>query len=499
MAEPFLWITIVGGIVAFLTGCGVGMNDLANAFGTTYGARILTLKQIILLAAICEFAGAILLGAEVTSTISKGIADPMVFDPEPYVLMYGMLCALGAAFSWLLLATLVSLPISSTHSIAGGIIGFALVYGGGDAVRWAATKKDFPFVSGVAPIVASWFISPALSGAAAALVYGLISLFVLRPANSVQRAMYAVPVVVSLTFFLESFFVLFKGAKSRLRWPVEQALWVAAVIGACTGLVSILFIPLLRRRVRLMTEQAERAAGEAQLEAAKNEAATDAPPSDAKTGSKPEGPITGAVMLNAESGAGSDRQETSEEPEGHSHGFNVQLYDNRAEFVFRYLQVFTAICASFAHGASDVSNAVGPFSAIYSIYVNKKVLKKSETPIWILCLGGAGIVVGLATLGVKIMQLLGREITKITPSRGFSAELAAALVVSFASGYGVPVSSTHCITGAVIAISMVDVGFRKVRWLIVAKLYAGWIMTLFITGTISAVFFAQGIYAPSRV
>ncbi|RNF01536.1 solute carrier family 20 (sodium-dependent phosphate transporter), partial [Trypanosoma rangeli] len=108
MTNQYLWIAIVGGIVAFLTGCGVGMNDLANAFGTTYGSRVLTLKQIIVLASVCELAGAVSLGGEVTSTISGGIADASQFAGEPYVLMYGMLCALGAAFLWLLLATILT-------------------------------------------------------------------------------------------------------------------------------------------------------------------------------------------------------------------------------------------------------------------------------------------------------------------------------------------------------------------------------------------------------
>lgn len=153
------------------------MNDLANAFGTTYGARVLTLKQIVVLAAICEFAGAVSLGAEVTATISGGIADPQRFVHEPYLLMYGMLCALGAAFAWLVLATALTLSVSSTHSVAGGIMGFALVYGGGNGVSWAKRSDEFPFVTGFVPIVVSWFISPLLTGIASAIVYGLISFF----------------------------------------------------------------------------------------------------------------------------------------------------------------------------------------------------------------------------------------------------------------------------------------------------------------------------------
>ncbi|ORC89089.1 phosphate-repressible phosphate permease [Trypanosoma theileri] len=528
MVNPYLWIAIVGGILAFLTGCGVGMNDLANAFGTTYGARILTLPQIVVVAAVCEFAGAVSLGAAVTSTISGGIADPSMFANEPYILMYGMLCALGAAFAWLVLATILSLPVSSTHSIAGGIMGFALVYGGGGAVSWAKKQDDFPFVAGFVPIVVSWFISPLFTGIAAAIIYGLVRFLVMRPANSVQRAVYSIPIIVAVAFFLESFFVLFKGAKERLHWDVNKAAWVAAIIGGGTGLISIAFIPLVRRRVRIMTEKAARQAEEqgASPEEVERElvegeehspasaaaaasaedcnagnrhadgtddvaAANPAVPDDASA-KKSNEPLTGAVVGDTESSGNGSHRGGEDLPK-----FDVQIYDSRAELVFRYLQVFTAICASFAHGASDVSKAVGPFATIYSVYQNKSVVPKVDIPIWILCLGGAGLVVGLATFGLRIMKLLGERVTKITPSRGCCAELSTALVVSFASGYGVPISSTHCITGAVIGISMMDVGFWNVRWIIIAKLYAGWIMTVVITGSLSAVFFAQGIYAPS--
>uniref|UniRef100_A0A0A9YWL0 Phosphate-repressible phosphate permease n=1 Tax=Lygus hesperus TaxID=30085 RepID=A0A0A9YWL0_LYGHE len=128
---------------------------------------------------------------------------------------------------------------------------------------------------------------------------------------------------------------------------------------------------------------------------------------------------------------------------------------------------------SLAHGANDVSNAVGPFSAIYGIYANGKVDATASVPLWVLCLGGSGIVVGLATYGVNIMRLLGEKLAVITPARGFSAELSTALVVSFATIYGIPISSTHCITGAVIGISIMDVGIAHVRWRMIARMYVG--------------------------
>eukprot|EP00796_Vickermania_ingenoplastis_P012992 gene12992-8839_t len=493
MVHPYLWIAIVGGFVAFLTGAGVGMNDLSNAFGTTYGAKILTLLQIVILASICEFAGSVSLGGSVTSTISGGIADSEAFAQEPYVLMYGMLCALGAAFVWLAVATWLILPVSSTHSICGGVIGFGIVYGGPNGIFWAKKKDEFPFVDGVVPIVASWFISPVLTGAVAASMYTIIRKFVLQPANSKQRALYSLPVVVCIAFFFESFFVLYKGAKSRLHWSVGKAAWVAVIIAVGAGIVTAALLPLLKRHIdkREAAEEVRRNEEPAHPDAVEPEGIARELNNDPV---RKEGETTGAVVNPNVSDSDSDAEEGEAVPQPHQ----AAIYSKSTESIYRYLQVFTAICASFAHGASDVSNAVGPFAAIFNIYQNGKVSAQAETPIWILCLGGAGLVVGLATFGVRLMSLMGEKITLITPSRGFAAELSGALVVSFASGYGIPVSSTHCITGAVVAISMIDLGFTNVKWMMVLKMYCGWVGTLIVTGLVSATFFAQGIYSPSR-
>lgn len=490
----YLWIVIVGGFVAFLTGAGVGMNDLSNAFGTTYGAKILTLLQIVILASICEFGGAVALGGSVTSTISGGIADSSAFVDEPYILMYGMLCALGSAFLWLAVATWLVLPVSSTHSICGGVMGFGLVYGGPGGIYWAKKKSEFPFVDGAVPIVLSWFISPVLTGAVAAGMYALIRVLVLKPANSKQRALLSLPVVVGCAFFFESFFVLFKGAKHRLHWSVGKAAWVAALIAVGAAGISAALIPFLKRYVE-KKEAAEEARRMEEPVQPDNEGTASTAGREASAPAIPakEGETTGAVVQEAVAAASeSDSESEDDAPHG-----GAEIYNNSTESIYRYLQVFTAVCASFAHGASDVSNAVGPFAAIYNIYVSGKVSTTSSTPIWILCLGGAGLVIGLATFGVRLMSLMGEKITLITPSRGFAAELSAALVVSFASGYGIPVSSTHCITGAVVAISIIDLGFRHVKWMMVLKMYCGWVGTLFVTGLVSATFFAQGIYSPS--
>ncbi|CAD2220795.1 Phosphate transporter family, putative [Angomonas deanei] len=509
MIQPYLWIVIVGGIVAFLVGAGVGMNDLANAFGTTYGAKILNLWQICILASICEFGGSISLGGAVTSTISGGIADTKNFETEPYLFMYGMLCASCAAFAWLAVATVFVLPVSSTHSVVGGVIGFGLVHGGAKGVKWAPRKDSFPFVGGVVPVIASWFISPTLTGAVAALIYSLIRFLVMRPKNCVNRATYCLPIIVLVAFFLEGFFIMYKGAGKKLKWSIGKALWVAVIIGAGAAALSVAFIPLLRRRIRkLQAREAEAAETKSRepdtVASNEEEIVLDAEPFNddkvMKEGEKRS--ATGTVVQEddtEERDATSNSSKTSvvveEEEYDAEFRAGIERYNKYAEYVFRFLQVFTAICASFAHGASDVSNAVGPFAAIYHIYQNKN-LKFGDTEIWILCIGGAGLVVGLSTFGIRLMRLLGEKITLITPCRGFSAELAAAMVVSFASAFGIPVSSTHCITGGVLAISICDVGFLNIKWMMVLKLYIGWIGTLIITAVASAAMYSQGVYAP---
>jgi sodium-dependent phosphate transporter len=172
-------------------------------------------------------------------------------------------------------------------------------------------------------------------------------------------------------------------------------------------------------------------------------------------------------------------------------------YDPKVEYTFKYLQIFTSICTSFAHGANDVSNAVGPLAAIWYIYQNGTVSSKIEVPIWVLALGGSGIVVGLAVYGKKIMEVIGEKITFISPSRGFCAELATALVVSFASKYGFPISSTQCITGAVVGISLCDSTFKDMNWRIIGRIFLSWIATILVTACLSAAIFAQGVYSPN--
>jgi len=468
----YTWILVAGAINSFLDACGIGSNDLANSFGTTYGSKVLTVTQIIILASIFELSGALLLGSPVTNTLAGSISNVTFFKAQPYVLMYGMLCALAGSSTWLFTATYLGLPVSTTHSIVGGIMGFSLVYKGADGVVWMKSIPDFPYVAGVVPIVISWVTSPIITAALSALFYSSIRYFIFNSTNSVERSIYFLPPVVFGTVFIESFFILSKGAGSKLTWEVSTTSWVSICVATAASLISAAAIPFLKKKVLALEDAVPVVVTDTSIVPV----ADDAVKEDSATATAIT-PISETALVPVKASA--------------------TEHDPRVEYTFRYLQIFTSVCTSFAHGANDVSNAVGPLAAIWYIYQNDAVASKIEVPIWILCLGGAGIVVGLSTYGVKIMEVLGKDITYISPSRGFAAELATALTVSFASKYGLPISSTQCITGGVIGISLCDYNLKDINWKIIGKIFLSWVFTMIITGGISATIFAQGIYSPN--
>lgn len=473
----YTWIVAVGGVSAFAMAWGIGANDLANAFGTAYGAGVLTLKQIVLVASVCEFGGALLLGREVTQTIGSSVVNVASFSAAPYVFMYGMLCALVASTSWVAAATYWELPVSTTHSIIGGVIGFGMTYAGPSAITWFAPKDEFPYMKGVVPIVVSWFTSPILAMLASMAVFWATRTVILRHEQSLERAYKLLPGIVAFTFWANAFFVIAKGAKSEIKWPIGQVAWVATCIAGGTGLTSRALMPLLKRRVDQDYNNALEGGGPTRVmpvgekEAAKEAAAADSPSSHNAHDTHDD--VVQAIHTGTE------------------------VFDVKTERCFNYVQVFTSICASFAHGANDVANSVGPFAAIWSIYQSGQASSTiADVPTWVIAMGGGGIVVGLSTYGTSILKVLGVKMTKLTPSRGYAAELATAIVVMLASSYGLPISTTHCITGAVIGVGLVE-GPKQINWSLAARAFSGWVLTLVVTAVLTSALFAQGVYAPS--
>ena len=413
-------LLIMACFFGFFMAWGVGANDVANAMGTSVGARAITIKQAIIIAMVFEFTGAWLAGGEVTSTIRSSIIDieSAGFDDRPELLIFGMLSSLLAAGIWLVVASKYGWPVSTTHSIIGAIIGFAVVGISADSVMWGQVLE----------IVASWIISPVFSGAIAFILFLSVEKLVLSREDPLKYAKKFVPYYMFLVGFVIAMVTLVKGLSHvGLEVTFSQSAFLALAFALLTVIIGI----FLLRRLRL-------------------------PDSDQPT----------AQMQSVER-------------------------------VFGVLMIFTACSMAFAHGSNDVANAIGPLAAINSVIANNGAFEaESALPVWILLLGGFGIVTGLAMWGHRVIRTIGKNITELTPSRGFAAEIAAATTVVIASGTGIPVSTTHTLVGAVLGVGLAR-GMSALNFGVVGRIFLSWIVTLPAGAILSIVFFFifKGIFS----
>ena len=247
----YLWIVIVGGAFAFFAAGGIGANDAANAFATSVGSKALTIKQAVVLAAIFETGGAVLMGSHVTNTIRKGIADYKCFEDDPYLLMYGCMWVIFSVGCWLFLASYLEMPVSTTHSCVGGMIGMAIALKGTDCVIWYKPITTFPYVGGVSGIILSWFISPLFSAIFAAGLFYILRIFVLRHEFETKRINWTYPLLIGTTMTINTFFIIYKGAKGLGldKTPVGVAIGTAFGVGAFSAIVTIPFVPRIKNFV----------------------------------------------------------------------------------------------------------------------------------------------------------------------------------------------------------------------------------------------------------
>ncbi|CAM9108492.1 unnamed protein product [Ectocarpus sp. 6 AP-2014] len=491
-SDQWLWIVVVGAFGSFLAAFGIGANDVANAFATSVGARAVTLKQAIVLAGIFEFLGALLLGTHVTKAVRENIVDVECFLDNPGILMYGMMCVVYTTGMWLLLASYLELPVSTTHSTIGAIIGMTVAYAGSGCVVWYQESDIFPYFKGVAAIAVSWVLSPIFSGVASLLVFLTVRAFVLRSPNAFGRSFWVFPVLVMVTIAVNVFVFVYKGAKSIHLDETSVLIslgWGLGLGGSVALVLAPTVIPALRRRVLKIYGDGTR-----KILPEGNIGACD--PEDLEGGRSRSGSRVGTVINKSLERDIHAYLDTYEEVVAiHS---NAEQFDPRAEEVFKYVQVTSAICDAFAHGANDVANAMGPFEIICTVYIDGGIRTDRDlgAPGYLtLALGGCGIVAGLALYGHKIITAIGVKIAKITPSRGFSIEIGAALVMITGTRLGVPLSSTHCQVGATSGVALLE-GLDGLNTRMVLKIIAGWAATTVICGVSCALLFAQGAYAP---
>ncbi|WED23892.1 inorganic phosphate transporter [Vibrio sp. JC009] len=401
-------LIIIAAFFGFLMAIGIGANDVANAMGTSVGSKALTVKQAIFIAMIFEFAGAYLAGGEVTDTIRKGVIDTSLFVSQPDVLVFGMMSALLAAGTWLLLASFKGWPVSTTHSIIGAIIGFSLVSVGSEAVDWKSVQG----------IVGSWIITPLISGIIAYYIFVSAQRLIFNTETPLVNAKRFVPVYMFLTTLVIALVTIKKGLKHIGLHITGFEAWGWAIC------VSALVM------------------------------------------------VGGYIYIN---------KKFAKSQEDHSFA--------GVEKIFSTLMVITACAMAFAHGSNDVANAIGPLSAIASTIEHMgEITAKSQIAWWILPLGGFGIVVGLATMGHKVMATVGTGITELTPSRGFAAQLATASTVVIASGTGLPISTTQTLVGAVLGVGFAR-GIAALNLGVVRNIVVSWVVTLPAGAILAVIFF----------
>ncbi|HEY9042935.1 MAG TPA: inorganic phosphate transporter [Rheinheimera sp.] len=405
-----LILVIIAAVFGFFMAYGVGANDVANAMGTSVGSKALTIKQAIFIAAIFEFAGAYLAGGSVTSTIRGGITDASFFVDTPELMAYGMIAALLAAASWLIVASYFGWPVSTTHSIVGAIIGFAAVGVGVDAVHWDK----------VGGIVGSWVVTPMLAGVLAYMFFMSAQRLIFDTDNPLANAKKYVPFYMAFAAFIMTLVTVQKGLKHiGLHISTAEGYYISLALAAVVGVIGKVVISKLKFD----------------------------PAADKK------------------------------------------MQFNNVERIFGVLMITTACCMAFAHGSNDVANAIGPLAAVVSVVSSGgEVAGKAQLAWWILPLGAIGIVIGLATLGARVIKTVGTAITHLTPSRGFAAELSAASTVVIASGTGLPISTTQTLVGAVLGVGLAR-GIAALNLGVVRNIFISWVITLPVGAGLAIVFF----------
>jgi len=444
-----MWLVLILSLVvcAYMA-WNIGANDVANAMGTSVGSRALTLKQAVIIAAVFEFCGAFFAGDAVTDTVRKGI---LVVDFETVTddfandLMYGFIAAMMAAAIWLTTATRLGLPVSTTHSIIGGIIGVGLVLEvqhDAPLINWEKTQE----------VVISWVASPLMGGLLAFGTFWIVRETILESSNPEERSRWLAPIMAIPTFFVLGIALQFKALKGFFGraqangWIEDKYDWLPVKEnGSWDPFAENAWFPI--NSIILAFIIAVIAAG-----------------------------VLAYVLRNYEF-------------KGEEDGFHG------VERIFVWLQVITAAYVAFAHGANDRSNAIGPMAAVYQVLSSGGELSASApVPLWLVLLGSAGIAIGVMTWGWRVMDTIGHKITDITPTRGFAAEFGAATTILIFSMpfLAVPVSTTHTLVGAVVGVGLAG-GAKAVDFRVFGKIVSSWVASLPAAGFGSiAIYVASG-------
>ncbi|EAI6530693.1 inorganic phosphate transporter [Campylobacter jejuni] len=465
----FILASIFGIFMAF----NIGGNDVANSFGTSVGAKTVTIKQALIIAAVFELSGAIFAGAEVTKTIRSGIVIfPNSLDPMLFVII--MLAALLSSGVWIFIATKKGLPVSTTHSIIGGIVGASIMMGllKFDGIQTLSMVKW----SEILRIAISWVASPLLGSIVAYIIYSYIDKKILKPSEKLNDDLknikkerkkfkeeyflnlktksqeeqikelsaialdeeeqennfyrnkmkefkdqekdidiYSIlkthmPIIACIAAAIISAMFLFKGLNNVSTLDILQNFWIIGIIGTISYVVTFAIVKIVKK-----------------------------------------------TELN-----------------------------KTTDRIFSWFQIFTASSFAFSHGANDIANAIGPFAAILDVLKNGTINATSPVPFAALAMFGVALVVGLWFLGKEVITTVGSKLATIRPTTGFSAELGASIVILLATQFGIPVSSTHILIGAILGIGVYN---KNANWIMMKPIGLAWIITLPAAGIMAALVF----------
>uniref|UniRef100_A0A667G3U6 Phosphate transporter n=1 Tax=Lynx canadensis TaxID=61383 RepID=A0A667G3U6_LYNCA len=605
--DEYLWMVILGFIIAFILAFSVGANDVANSFGTAVGSGVVTLRQACILASIFETTGSVLLGAKVGETIRKGIIDVNLYNETVETLMAGEVSAMVGSAVWQLIASFLRLPISGTHCIVGSTIGFSLVAIGTQGVQWMELVK----------IVASWFISPLLSGFMSGVLFILIRIFILKKEDPVPNGLRALPVFYAATIAINVFSIMYTGAPGKLQKEAALSRVSDESLSKIQEVESPVFKELPGAKANddstvPLTGSAGEPSGTSEGTSVGNHPRASYGRALSMTHGSAKSPVSNGTFgfdghtrsdghvyhtVHKDSGLykdllhrihsdrgpeerpaqennyrflrrnnsytcytaaicgmpvhstfkaadSSSAPEDSEKLVGDAVSYSKKRlrYDSYSSYcnavaeaeieadeggvemklaseltdpdqprddpaeeekeekdtaevhlLFHFLQVLTACFGSFAHGGNDVSNAIGPLVALWLIYEQGAVLQEAVTPVWLLFYGGVGICTGLWVWGRRVIQTMGKDLTPITPSSGFTIELASAFTVVIASNVGLPVSTTHCKVGSVVAVGWIR-SRKAVDWRLFRNIFVAWFVTVPVAGLFSAAIMALLMY-----
>jgi len=395
------YILIAGYILGFYMAWNIGANDVANSMASAVGAKAITVRQAVFIAGILNVVGAVFIGSHVTNTIRKGIVSTEILA-DPHIALIGALSALLSAALWVSFATWKSLPVSTTHSIVGAMVGFGIMAGGFSVIKWGK----------LAAVVLSWVISPVFSLVIAFVMFKFIVKLIISKQKSFVMALKLSPFFIGIAVFIVVLSFIFKTPLGKtLAMGNLTALLFALIVAIIFGFAGM---KLLSRFIR------ERKDG--------------------------------------------------------------------AEAIFKRIQIGTSCYVALAQGANDVANAIGPLAVIYFIVKTGGVGATVPVPVFLLLFGGIGIAFGISMAGARVMETVGKKITTLTNTRGFSVDFAAATTVLVASKMGLPVSTTHAAVGGVLGVGLAR-GIEAVNFRIIIKIMLYWVLTVPISAITSMIIF----------